>query len=169
MPRVWSVVNGAYLFTDKNGNAVVADKSEKVGKHTMFYNFKNTNNTEKLQIAKLTLDSQDDSTSKMVSYGDTISFKNNYLNNWNSESAYLDHYVIKNGSSEKEIPASGYITLDTNFLTNYRNYINLDGGVAQLNISPVYKPKTAFVQIKNNDEGSVVGSENGNFDFDDFL
>lgn len=105
----------------------------------------------------------------MVSYGDTISFKNNYLNNWNSESAYLDHYVIKNGSSEKEISASGYITLDTNFLTNYRNYINLDGGVAQLNISPVYKPKTAFVQIKNNDEGSVVGSENGNFDFDDFL
>lgn len=169
VPRVWSVVNGAYLYTDKNGNAVVADKSEKVGKHTMFYNFKNTNNTEKLQIAKLTLDSQDDSTSKMVSYGDTISFKNNYLNNWNSESAYLDHYVIKNGSSEKEIPASGYITLDTNFLTNYRNYINLDGGVAQLNISPVYKPKTAFVQIKNNDEGSVVGSENGNFDFDDFL
>lgn len=162
VPKVWSAVNGAYLFTDKNGNAVVADKSENFGKYTMYYNFKNTNNTEKLQIAKLSLDSHDDSTSKTVSYGDTISFKNNYLNNWNSESAYLDHYVIKNGSSEKEIPASGYITLDTNFLTSYRNYINLDGGVAQLNISPVYKPKTAFVQIKNNDEGSVVGSENGN-------
>lgn len=161
-PRVWSTVNGAYLYTDKNGNAVVADKSEKVGKNTMFYNFMNTNNTEKLQIAKLTLDSQDDSTSKTISYGDTISLQNNYLNNWNSESAYLDHYVIRNGGSEKEIPASGHITVDTNFLTNYRNYISFDGGVGQLNIAPVYKPKTAFVNVINNDEGSVVGSENGN-------
>lgn len=162
-PRVWSTVNGAYLYTDKKGNAVVADKSEKVGKNTMFYNFMNTNNTEKLQIAKLTLDSQDDSTSKTISYGDTISLKNNYLNNWNSESAYLDHYVIKNGGSEKEIPASGHITVDTNFLTNYRDFIDYsNGGSGQLNIAPVYKPKTAFVNVINNDEGSVVGSENGN-------
>lgn len=161
-PRVWSAVNGAYLYTDKNGNAVVADKSEKIGNHTMYYNFRNTNNTEKLQIAKLSLDSQDDSTSKTVSYGDTISFKNNYLNNWNSESAYLDHYIIKSGSTEKEIPASGYITIDNNFLANYGSFLQYDSSGTKVTITPVYKPKTAFVQIKNNDEGSVVGSENGN-------
>lgn len=162
VPKVWSTVNGAYLFTDKNGNAVVADKSETVGKHKMYYNFRNTNNTEKLQIAKLSLDSQDDSTSKTVSYGDTISFKNNYLNNWNSESAYLDHYIIKSGSSEKEIPASEYITIDNNFLANYGSFLQYDSSGTEVTITPVYKPKTAFVQIKNNDEGSVVGSENGN-------
>ena len=168
VPKAWSPIEGAYLYTDKRGGVektVTADKSQVFGEngdYVMYYNEKNTNNTEKLQIANLSLDSQDDATSKTVSYGYTVLLKNNYLNNWDKNSAYLDHYILRNGSLECVLPASDNIKFDKNFMMTYGDYINKDGDIAQLTIVPVYKPKTAFVQIANDDSsvlGSILGTE----------
>ena len=157
-------ISGNFNNQDDNNkayNSLVDRKEWTISKTTESgYSFDEDNNTsytltKRGEIAGTLSFTDSTASSKRAYFESTVAFKPNY--SLSSDEVYLAGIVISGDTKDKFLEGVTSITLNSDFITNYGEYIRDSYGAnPKVTICPVYFPKTSFIYFPTNNDGYMV-------------
>ncbi|MBR6399598.1 MAG: hypothetical protein IKS17_00055, partial [Firmicutes bacterium] len=157
-------ISGNYNNQDDNNkayNSLVDRKEWAISKTSESgFSFDEDNNTsytltKRGDIAGTLAFSDSQATSKKAYFEKTVSFTPKYT--LSTDEVYLAGIVISGDTKDKFLEGVTSITLDSDFINNYCEYIKDPySSNPKLTVCPVYFPKTAFIYFPSNSNGYMV-------------